>query len=85
MRGIDTLTAVGLCAEIADFARFDPPKQLMSYVGLVPSEKSSGQTRRSPAIPISRRNWGSTNQPAGCWSSKSTETDRWTANCRFTT
>jgi transposase len=50
MRGIDTLTAVGLCAEIADFARFDHPKQLMSYVGLVPSEKSSGQTRRQGAI-----------------------------------
>ncbi len=50
MRGIDTLTAVGLCAEISDFARFEHPKLLMSYVGLVPSEKSSGQTRRQGAI-----------------------------------
>ena len=50
MRGIDTLTAIGLCAEISDFARFEHPKQLMSYVGLVPSEKSSGQTRRQGAI-----------------------------------
>ncbi len=50
MRGIDTLSAIGLCAEISDFARFEHPKQLMSYVGLVPSEKSSGQTRRQGAI-----------------------------------
>ena len=50
LRGIDTLTAVGLCAEINDFERFAHPKQLMSYVGLVPSENSSGQTRRQGAI-----------------------------------
>jgi transposase len=50
MRGIDTLTAVGLCAEIQAFERFEHPKQLMSYVGLVPSEHSSGQTRRQGAI-----------------------------------
>jgi transposase len=46
LRGIDTLTAVGLCAEIGDFERFERPGQLMSYLGLVPSEHSSGQTRR---------------------------------------
>jgi transposase len=50
MRGIDTLTAIGLCAEISDLARFEHPKQLISYVGLVPSQKSSGQTRRQGAI-----------------------------------
>ncbi|MDQ3678805.1 MAG: IS110 family transposase, partial [Actinomycetota bacterium] len=36
LRGIDTLTAAGLCAEIADFERFAKAEQLMSYVGLVP-------------------------------------------------
>jgi transposase len=46
LRGIDTLTAVGLCAEIGDFHRFQRPGQLMSYLGLVPSEQSSGETRR---------------------------------------
>jgi transposase len=50
MRGIDTLTAIGLCAEISDLARLEHPKQLISYVGLVPSQKSSGQTRRQGAI-----------------------------------
>jgi transposase len=50
LRGIDTLTAVGLCAEIGDFERFAKAEQLMSYVGLVPSETTTGQKRRLGAI-----------------------------------
>jgi transposase len=50
LRGVDTLTAVGLCAEIGDFARFCRAGQLMSYLGLVPSEHSSGESRRLGAI-----------------------------------
>jgi transposase len=50
LRGIDTLTAAGLCAEIGDFERFARAEQLMSYVGLVPSESSTGQQRRLGAI-----------------------------------
>ena len=50
LRGIDTLTAVGLCAEIGDFARFGKAGQLMSYLGLVPSEHSSGESRRLGSI-----------------------------------
>jgi transposase len=50
LRGIDMLTAVGLCAEIADFERFARAEQLMSYVGLVPCESTTGQQRRLGAI-----------------------------------
>ena len=50
LRGIDTLTAVGLCAEIGDFSRFARAGQLMSYLGLVPSEQSTGEQRRQGAI-----------------------------------
>lgn len=50
LRGIDTLTAAGLCAEIGDFARFRHPEQLMSYLGVVPSEHSSGTRRRQGSI-----------------------------------
>jgi transposase len=50
LRGIDTLTAVGLCAEIGDFERFAKAEQLMSYVGLVASETTTGQKRRLGAI-----------------------------------
>jgi transposase len=50
LRGIDTLTAVGLIAEIGDFAAFKQPRRLASYLGLVPSESSSGTRRRQGAI-----------------------------------
>jgi transposase len=50
LRGIDTLSAVGLCSEIADFERFARAEQLMSYVGLVPCESTTGQQRRLGAI-----------------------------------
>jgi transposase len=50
LRGIDTLTAVGLCAEIGDFHRFGRPAQVMSYLGLVPSETSTGEQRRQGQI-----------------------------------
>jgi transposase len=50
LRGIDTLTAAGLCAEIGDFTRFRHPAQVMSYLGVVPSEHSSGQRQRRGPI-----------------------------------
>jgi transposase len=50
LRGVDTLTAVGLIAEIGDITAFAHPKQLASYLGLVPSEQSSGERRRQGAI-----------------------------------
>jgi transposase len=50
LRGVDTLTAVGLCAEIGDFERFAKAEQLMSYIGLVPCESTTGQQRRLGSI-----------------------------------
>lgn len=50
LRGIDTLSAVGLCAEIGDRQRFPKAGHVMSYLGLVPSEDGTGQTRRHGAI-----------------------------------
>jgi transposase len=41
-RGIDTLTAMSLVAELHDFMRFNSARGLMAYLGLVPSEHSSG-------------------------------------------
>jgi len=43
LRGIDMVSAVGLVAEIGDIQRFDHPRKLMGYLGLVPSEQSSGE------------------------------------------
>ena len=50
LRGVDTLSAVGLCAEIGDFERFAKAEQLMMYIGLVPSENTTGQQRRLGSI-----------------------------------
>ena len=50
LRGIDTLSAVGLCAEIGDWTRFPKAGHVMSYLGLVSSEDSTGQTRRQGSI-----------------------------------
>ena len=41
-RGIQTLTALGLIAEIGDFSRFSHPRELASWLGITPSEYSSG-------------------------------------------
>ena len=50
LRGIDTLTALGLVSEIGDFDRFKTAEELMAFVGLVPSERSSGEKRRQGSI-----------------------------------
>lgn len=49
-RGIDTITALSLVAELHGFRRFRSPRQLMAYLGLVPSEHSSGESERRGAI-----------------------------------
>jgi transposase len=43
LRGVAFLTAVTFVAEIGDVRRFDSPRQLMAYLGLVPSESSTGE------------------------------------------
>src|SRR6266542_6936230 len=43
LRGIDAVSAIGLVAEIGDIGRFAHPRQLMAYLGLVPSEASTGE------------------------------------------
>ena len=50
MRGVRLLIAVGVVAELGDLTRFDHPRKLMSYLGLVPSEHSSGGKRHIGAI-----------------------------------
>jgi transposase len=50
LRGVDTLTALGMAVEIGDFNRFGCAAELMAFVGLVPSEHSSGEHRRQGSI-----------------------------------
>ena len=50
LRGIDTLTALALVVENGDFTRFGTAAEFMAFVGLVPSEHSSGERRRQGSI-----------------------------------
>lgn len=50
LRGISTLSAMALVAEIGDFRRFGSPRQLMAFVGLIPREYSSGGKERRGGI-----------------------------------
>jgi transposase len=50
LRGVQLIAAMTLVAELQDFLRFDNPRRLMAYVGLVPGEDSSGPRRRQGSI-----------------------------------
>ncbi len=50
LRGVQCLVAITVVAELGDLTRFDSPHQLAAFVGLVPSEDSSGPRRRLGAI-----------------------------------
>jgi transposase len=49
-RGIEYLTALSLVCEIGDFKRFPTAEAFMSYLGLIPSERSSGKKRKQGGI-----------------------------------
>ena len=56
MRGIDLISATTLLAEIGDLSRFQTPPELMAYLGLVPSEESTGDTvKRGPITKAGNR------------------------------
>jgi transposase len=50
LRGVQFTVAITTVAELGDLTRFDNPRQLMDYLGLTPSESSSGPRRRQGAI-----------------------------------
>jgi transposase len=50
LRGVQFTAAVTLIAELGDLTRFENPRQLMSYLGLVPSEHTTGERRRQGSI-----------------------------------
>jgi transposase len=50
LRGLDTLTALAIVTEIGDFGRFRSAAEFMAFVGLVPTERSSGEQRRQGSI-----------------------------------
>src|ERR1700680_3785044 len=56
MRGIDLISAATFLAEIGDLSRFQSPRELMAYLGLVPSENSTGDSiKRGPITKAGNR------------------------------
>lgn len=56
LRGIDLISATTFLAEIGDLSRFQTPRELMAYLGLVPSEDSTGDTvKRGPITKTGNR------------------------------
>jgi transposase len=50
LRGVSAIHAVRIVAELGDLSRFESPRELMGYLGLIPSEDSSGARRRQGSI-----------------------------------
>lgn len=50
LRGVNLIIAVTFATEVGDASRFESPRQLMGYLGLVPSERSTGETIRRGGI-----------------------------------
>jgi transposase len=50
LRGVQFTVAVTLVAELGDLTRFDNPRELMKFLGLIPSEYSTGERRRQGAV-----------------------------------
>jgi transposase len=50
LRGVQFTVAVTMVAEIGDLTRFDTPRELMKFLGLIPSEYSSGERRQQGSI-----------------------------------
>ena len=48
--GIDTISAMVIVSELFGFERFESPRQLMSFLGLIPSEDSSGERQKSGRV-----------------------------------
>jgi len=68
-RGIETLSAAGVCAEVGSFARFPRPTLLSGFLGIVPTERTSDLKRRQGSITKAVPG-----TPAGCWSRPPTTT-----------
>jgi transposase len=68
MRSVQFTVAVTLIAELGDLSRFENPRQLMSYLGLTPSEYSSGERRRQGSITKAGHTFARRALVEGAWS-----------------
>jgi transposase len=70
LRGVQFTVAVTTVAELGDLTRFDNPRQLMKFLGLIPSEYSSGERRRQGTITKAGNTHARRALVEGAWSSR---------------
>jgi transposase len=68
MRGVSFVVAVTFVAEIGDLRRFDNPRQLMAFLGLVPSERSTGERVRRARLTLAGNKRARRVLVEGAWS-----------------
>jgi transposase len=67
LRGVQCTVAVTTVAELGDLTRFDTPRELMKFLGLIPSEYSSGERRRQGAMTKAGNSHARRALVAGAW------------------
>jgi transposase len=70
LRGVQFTVAVTMAAELGDLTRFDHPRQLMKFLGLVPSEYSTGERRRQGSITKAGHSHARRVLVEGAWASR---------------
>jgi transposase len=68
LRGVSFLVAVTFASEVGDGRRFDSPRQLMAFMGLVPSERSTGDTVRRGGLTLAGNRRARRVRVEGAWS-----------------
>jgi transposase len=68
LRGVSFIVAVTFVAEVGDVRRFDNPRQLMAFLGLVPSERSTGDTVKRAGLTLSGNRRARRVLVEGAWS-----------------
>jgi transposase len=67
LRGVPFTVAVTMVAEIGDLTRFDTPRELMKFLGLIPSEYSSGERRQQGSITTAGNTHARRARVEGAW------------------
>ena len=70
LRGVPCTVAVTLVADMGDLTRFESPRELMKFLGLIPSDYSSGEPRRQGSIPKAGNTHARRVLVEGAWASR---------------
>ncbi|RWE63995.1 transposase, partial [Mesorhizobium sp.] len=68
LRGVSFIVAVTFVSEVGDVRRFDSPRQLMAFLGLVPSERSTGETVKRGGLTLAGNRRARRVLVEGAWS-----------------